>query len=126
MVTFLVALILIDVLSRSQVLVCPEVRLSPRPFAMWTETLCDVPNDFLLHKTEAPDWLRRIGFIGSIYWKPVWIHGLILAGFASFVAPLGGFLASAFKRALKVKGKKKRFPDHFWQIFLTIFQDMAE
>jgi len=31
------------------------------------------------------------------------IHALILAGFASLVAPFGGFFASGFKRAIKVK-----------------------
>lgn len=34
---------------------------------------------------------------------PMQIHGLVLAVFSSIVAPFGGFFASGFKRAFKVK-----------------------
>lgn len=40
------------------------------------------------------------------------IHGLILASFASLVAPFGGFFASGFKRAFKIKDFSNVFESH--------------
>ena len=40
------------------------------------------------------------------------IHGLILACFASLVAPFGGFFASGFKRAFKIKDFSNVFESH--------------
>ena len=34
---------------------------------------------------------------------PVQLHGIVMATFASLVAPFGGFFASAVKRAFKIK-----------------------
>jgi hypothetical protein len=43
---------------------------------------------------------------------PVQIHTLSLAMFASFVAPFGGFLASAIKRAYGIKNFDSIIPGH--------------
>ena len=40
------------------------------------------------------------------------MHGLILATFASLVAPFGGFFASGFKRAFKIKDFSNVFESH--------------
>lgn len=43
---------------------------------------------------------------------PVTIHCVVLAIFASLIAPFGGFFASGFKRALKVKDFGHTIPGH--------------
>eukprot|EP00750_Incisomonas_marina_P018325 INCI2829.2.p1 GENE.INCI2829.2~~INCI2829.2.p1 ORF type:complete len:402 (+),score=56.83 INCI2829.2:183-1388(+) len=50
--------------------------------------------------------------IPSVSVTPVQLHGLLLAAFASTVAPFGGFLASAIKRAYKVKDFSELIPEH--------------
>jgi len=39
-------------------------------------------------------------------------HALVLATFASIVAPFGGFFASGFKRAFKIKDFGDSIPGH--------------
>ena len=43
---------------------------------------------------------------------PVHIYGLIMAAFASFVAPFGGFFASGIKRAFEIKDFANLIPGH--------------
>ena len=43
---------------------------------------------------------------------PVQLHATVLAAFASIVAPFGGFFASGFKRAMKVKDFSDTIPGH--------------
>jgi phosphatidate cytidylyltransferase len=45
-------------------------------------------------------------------YRPVQVHALVLAGFASLVAPFGGFFASGFKRAFKLKDFSGLIPGH--------------
>jgi phosphatidate cytidylyltransferase len=49
-------------------------------------------------------------FVLSVY--PIQIHALALAFFASVVAPFGGFLASAIKRAYGIKDFDSIIPGH--------------
>merc|ERR1719324_1074630 len=44
--------------------------------------------------------------------KPIQLHALVLACFASVVAPFGGFLASAIKRAYNIKDFDSLIPGH--------------
>ncbi|KNC81612.1 hypothetical protein SARC_06068 [Sphaeroforma arctica JP610] len=44
--------------------------------------------------------------------KPIALHGLVFALFGSLVAPFGGFMASGFKRAFKVKDFGDLIPGH--------------
>ena len=44
--------------------------------------------------------------------KPIIVHGVILALFASSIAPFGGFFASGIKRALKIKDFGDSIPGH--------------
>lgn len=43
---------------------------------------------------------------------PVQFHALIIALFASLIAPFGGFMASGFKRAFKIKDFADTIPGH--------------
>jgi len=44
--------------------------------------------------------------------KPVQLHAVVLSCFASVVAPFGGFLASAIKRAYNIKDFDALIPGH--------------
>jgi len=44
--------------------------------------------------------------------KPIVVHGIFLALFASSIAPFGGFFASGVKRALKIKDFGDSIPGH--------------
>merc|ERR1711977_515286 len=48
----------------------------------------------------------------SFVTKPIVIHGVFLAFFASSIAPFGGFFASGVKRALKIKDFGDSIPGH--------------
>lgn len=43
---------------------------------------------------------------------PMQIHGVVIGLFASFLAPFGGFFASGFKRAFKIKDFGDTIPGH--------------
>jgi CDP-diglyceride synthetase len=43
---------------------------------------------------------------------PVHIHAIILALFSSIIAPFGGFFASGFKRAFRIKDFGDSIPGH--------------
>lgn len=54
-------------------------------------------------------WLMSIK---DVQIKPVQFHGLVLGLFASSIAPFGGFLASAIKRAYGIKDYNNLIPGH--------------
>lgn len=43
---------------------------------------------------------------------PVQLHALVMALFASVIAPFGGFFASGFKRSFKIKDFGDSIPGH--------------
>merc|ERR1712048_1460653 len=53
-----------------------------------------------------------MGKIFSVEAKPVQLHACILGCFASILAPFGGFLASAIKRAYNIKDFDSFIPGH--------------
>ncbi|GAA5936324.1 phosphatidate cytidylyltransferase [Sporobolomyces koalae] len=52
------------------------------------------------------------GKLRSIPWAPFQLHSIVLATFASLVAPFGGFFASGFKRAFNIKDFGDSIPGH--------------
>ena len=50
--------------------------------------------------------------ITQIPWAPFQLHAVVMAVFASLVAPFGGFFASGFKRAFNVKDFGDSIPGH--------------
>ena len=62
------------------------------------------------------DWLLNLlqcrRTVESIPWAPYQFHVLVMACFASLVAPFGGFFASGFKRAFNVKDFGQSIPGH--------------
>ena len=91
--TVIFALVLCEIMERYSYFMCPMKDITPIPFQM----------------IDCPEYPASRGFIGS---SPLKIHGLILASFASLVAPFGGFFASGFKRAFKIKDFSNVFESH--------------
>lgn len=50
--------------------------------------------------------------VPAIPWAPFQLHALVMATFASLVAPFGGFFASGFKRAFDIKDFGDSIPGH--------------
>jgi len=50
--------------------------------------------------------------VTTIPWAPFQFHALVMAIFASLVAPFGGFFASGFKRAFNIKDFGQSIPGH--------------
>jgi len=79
-----------------------------------------VPNPAFVQRTyQVPKFVRELpieqwsGPIPkTIELYPLQLHAIILALFASLVAPFGGFLASAIKRAYHAKDYAALFPGH--------------
>lgn len=54
---------------------------------------------------------RTIG-AGQLSLSPAALHSVVMGLFASTIAPFGGFLASGFKRAFKIKDFSSILPGH--------------
>ncbi len=66
--------------------------LAPLPLFIRTPLLARLPSDFAI--------------------RPLQLHALAFAWFAAVIAPFGGFFASGFKRALRVKDFGDSIPGH--------------
>ncbi|PKI37419.1 hypothetical protein CRG98_042205 [Punica granatum] len=104
--TIISAFVLANIMGRSQWLTCPRKDLSTG----WLH--CDpgplfTPEYFSLQGL-VPDWFpwKEISIL------PVQWHALCLGLFASIIAPFGGFFASGFKRAFKIKDFGDSIPGH--------------
>ncbi|KAM3351482.1 hypothetical protein ACQJBY_023449 [Aegilops geniculata] len=92
--TIISAFLLANVMGHFQWLTCPRKDLSTG----WLT--CDPGSMF------KPEHY----FLGD--WVPQWWHALALGLFASIIAPFGGFFASGFKRAFKIKDFGDSIPGH--------------
>jgi phosphatidate cytidylyltransferase len=91
--TVVFAIVLCEIMERYSFFMCPMKDITLLPF----------------QSTDCVEYPETRGFIGA---SPLKIHGLILASFASLVAPFGGFFASGFKRAFKIKDFSNVFESH--------------
>jgi phosphatidate cytidylyltransferase len=88
-------------------LICPKEDLS------FSSTLnCETPLPFQFQSYELPQLFQSILHKHTISLMPMQLHGIVLALFASAIAPFGGFFASGFKRAFKVKDFGESIPGH--------------
>ncbi|KAL0457087.1 UNVERIFIED_CONTAM: Phosphatidate cytidylyltransferase 1 [Sesamum latifolium] len=104
--TMISAFVLANILGRFQWLTCPRKDLSTG----WLH--CDPRPLFKPEYFTLPEW-----FPGWFPWReisvlPVQWHALGLGLFASIIAPFGGFFASGFKRAFKIKDFGDSIPGH--------------
>nr|VDD49219.1 unnamed protein product [Brassica oleracea] len=104
--TMISAFLLADIMGRFLWLTCPREDLSTG----WLQ--CD-PGPLFKQETHAlPGWISNWLPWKEIYVLPVQWHALCLGLFASIIAPFGGFFASGFKRAFKVKDFGDSIPGH--------------
>ncbi|XP_073137168.1 phosphatidate cytidylyltransferase 1-like [Henckelia pumila] len=104
--TMISAFVLANLLGRFQWLTCPRKDLSTG----WLH--CDSGSLFTPEDFTIPDWFPEWFPWREISIFPVQWHALCLGLFASIIAPFGGFFASGFKRAFKVKDFGDSIPGH--------------
>ncbi|KAK7164842.1 hypothetical protein R3I94_003282 [Phoxinus phoxinus] len=96
-------------LSQYQYFVCPvEYNSETNRFAVE----CEPSNLFMMQEYTLPAVVQN-----AIRWKtvnlyPFQIHSIALSSFASLIGPFGGFFASGFKRAFKIKDFADTIPGH--------------
>eukprot|EP00123_Amoebidium_parasiticum_P015579 comp23043_c0_seq1/m.36869 comp23043_c0_seq1/g.36869 ORF comp23043_c0_seq1/g.36869 comp23043_c0_seq1/m.36869 type:complete len:446 (-) comp23043_c0_seq1:422-1759(-) len=95
--------------AQSDYFICPVMTISFKP-SLGALT-CVHPYVFTLQQYFVPEQLHFL-FGPSLQLYPVQIHGLVFAFFGSVIAPFGGFMASGFKRAFKVKDFSDLIPGH--------------
>ncbi|CAM8896388.1 unnamed protein product [Rhodiola kirilowii] len=104
--TMISAFLLANVLGRFQWLTCPRKDLSTG----WL--YCDPGPLFKPEVIDFPGWLPQWFPWKEITVLPVQWHALCIGLFASIIAPFGGFFASGFKRAFKIKDFGDSIPGH--------------
>jgi len=111
-VTLLWAVAAATVLQRFPVMTCPQSELELWPFAMWKQLDCEQSTTFEFREYALPRLIWRLTGVESIVATPMQWHSLVLGLFAAFFAPFGGFFASGFKRAIRVKDFGDSIPGH--------------
>lgn len=104
--TMISAFVLANILGRFQWLTCPRKDLSTG----WLQ--CDPGPLFKPESYALQGWVPQWFPWKELQVLPVQWHALCLSLFASIIAPFGGFFASGFKRAFKVKDFGDSIPGH--------------
>jgi phosphatidate cytidylyltransferase len=96
-------------LARFQWFICPadDIYITP-----WVHQLSCTPHAvFLPALYLVPAWVPLLGG-STLSLLPIQLHGIAYGLFASLVAPFGGFMASAIKRAYNIKDFEALIPGH--------------
>ncbi|XP_004486212.1 phosphatidate cytidylyltransferase 1 [Cicer arietinum] len=104
--TIISAFMLANIMGRSSWLTCPRKDLS----TAWLH--CDPDPLFTPESYSLSGWIPYWFPWKEISILPVQWHALCLGLFASIIAPFGGFFASGFKRAFKIKDFGDSIPGH--------------
>ncbi|XP_010536690.1 PREDICTED: phosphatidate cytidylyltransferase 3-like [Tarenaya hassleriana] len=104
--TMISAFVFANVMGQFQWLTCPRKDLSTG----WLH--CDPGPLFRPEYYPLPWWITRFTPWKEMSVLPVQWHALCLGLFASIIAPFGGFFASGFKRAFKIKDFGDSIPGH--------------
>ncbi|KAH9615460.1 hypothetical protein KSS87_021375 [Heliosperma pusillum] len=104
--TIISAFVLANVMGRFEWLTCPRKDLSTG----WLH--CDPGPMFKPEYYDFPGWISIWLPWKGISIMPVQWHALCLGLFCSIIAPFGGFFASGFKRAFKIKDFGDSIPGH--------------
>ncbi|GMJ15276.1 CDP-diacylglycerol synthase 1 [Hibiscus trionum] len=104
--TIISAFLLANILGRFHWLTCPRKDLSTG----WLQ--CDPGPLFKPENYILPQWIPQRFPWNEISILPVQWHALCFGLFASIIAPFGGFFASGFKRAFKIKDFGDSIPGH--------------
>ncbi|KAK3256305.1 hypothetical protein CYMTET_34552, partial [Cymbomonas tetramitiformis] len=65
-----------------------------------------------IHPESLATFIRKVIPLDTVKMAPVQVHAVVLSAFASIIAPFGGFFASGFKRAFKIKDFGDSIPGH--------------
>ncbi|TKY87758.1 hypothetical protein EX895_003339 [Sporisorium graminicola] len=101
--------------QRYNYMICPAVSLGMNAFK---EVSCEVNPVFHWHYLSLPPAIASLASsivghrVSAMPWTPFQLHALVMAAFASLVAPFGGFFASGFKRAFNIKDFGDSIPGH--------------
>ncbi|XP_059438287.1 phosphatidate cytidylyltransferase 2-like [Corylus avellana] len=104
--TMISAFVLANIMGRFPWLTCPRKDLS----SGWLN--CDPGPFFKPEHFTLPGWVSQWFPWKEVSIMPVQWHALCLGLFASIIAPFGGFFASGFKRAFKIKDFGDSIPGH--------------
>ncbi|XP_068665387.1 phosphatidate cytidylyltransferase 1-like [Aristolochia californica] len=104
--TMISAFMIANVLGQYPWLTCPRKDLSTG----WLQ--CDPGPMFKPKYHSIADWVPQWFPWKEVSVLPVQWHALALGLFASIIAPFGGFFASGFKRAFKIKDFGDSIPGH--------------
>lgn len=89
-----------------QFIACPQLQLYSEPFSSPT---CDIPEIISNKRVLDIPYFTDMTGIKLSYNE---MHIIVVGSLAAFVAPFGGFVASGYKRAYKVKDFGKIIPGH--------------
>ena len=89
-------------------MVCPKTDMSFMGAALCVTPRVFVPQPF--HLPPEVRWLPLVPHTAMV--SPFQWHALMLSIFASLIAPFGGFFASGFKRAFRIKDFGESIPGH--------------
>ncbi|KAI8088826.1 cytidylyltransferase family-domain-containing protein [Halteromyces radiatus] len=105
-----------SLLMRWDYMVCPVKDLST---SAWSSISCDPKNPvFITVPWSIPEtWSWAISYVfkqqvTQVWIAPIQLHAIVMACFASLIAPFGGFFASGVKRAFNVKDFGTSIPGH--------------
>nr|XP_027193605.1 phosphatidate cytidylyltransferase 2-like [Dermatophagoides pteronyssinus] len=94
-----------EVLQRFKLFTCADLGFSPT-----IPLFHDVTQDCKVSSRFALQPIKILGL--NLFYRHAWFDFIIFGLFASFGAPLGGFLSSAIKRYFKIKDYSNTFPGH--------------
>jgi phosphatidate cytidylyltransferase len=79
-------------------------------FSLFENLDCEIPEIFVQKQYELPfgPFMGCSTFTAS----PAQLHSIVIASFASLIAPFGGFFASGVKRAFRIKDFGDTIPGH--------------
>ncbi|KAK1443618.1 phosphatidate cytidylyltransferase [Babesia gibsoni] len=92
-------------------MICPVNTFDFTPFS-WFGNTCKPEAIYRTVTYVPPEWVSKTFGYEKILYKPCFVHIMILTLFACLLAPFGGFFASGFKRAIKVKDFSDTIPGH--------------
>ena len=99
-------------LGTNKLMLCPKLGFNP-----FEEPSCDVNvvhGGIHLYYPLQEWWFGTVVPRALAHWEisEMQLHSIVMAIFASVVAPFGGFFASGFKRAFKIKDFGESIPGH--------------
>ncbi|GFE54804.1 hypothetical protein BaOVIS_022080 [Babesia ovis] len=109
--TSLIIAVTSPILINIRPMICTANNFDFTPFA-WMKNTCEPEGIYKLKTYVMPNWASNILGVKEVLYKPCFVHVMILTLFASLFAPFGGFFASGFKRALKIKDFSDTIPGH--------------